>query len=53
MSENDKHNGNTVGFEGYLKNNLDDKNNDITNLNMYVIEVTNPGSQKRVSEKSW
>ena len=65
-SENEKHNGNTVGFEGYLKNNLDDKNTDITNLNMFLIEkdpkvtlsrsstseVTNPGYQKKVSEKN-
>ena len=62
MSENEKHNGNTVGFEGYLKNNLDDKNNDITILNMFVIEkdpkvtlsrsstseVTNPGYDSMV-----
>ena len=38
INDNEKHNGNTVGFEGYLKNNLDEKNTDINNLNMFVNE---------------
>ena len=38
INDNETHNGNTVGFEGYLKNNLDEKNNEINNRNMFVNE---------------
>ena len=37
-SDNEKHNENKVAFEGYLRNNLDGKNNDINNLNIFVNE---------------
>ena len=38
MGNSEKNDGNTVVFEGYLKNNLDDKNNYINNLDSFVNE---------------